>query len=211
MSFCADCFKGVRHEGATLGKLEVIKGVETYVSIPEGDYPKDKAIIYLADAFGIKFKNTQLLVDDFARNGFATYAPDLFKDDPIPLSAMDQIGSFDVTTWIGKHGREVTRSIINSFIAGLQERGITAYGATGYCFGGRYVFDLAFDNVIKVAVVAHPSLLEKPADLEKYVASSRAPLLINACETDSQFPIEAQKQANDLFGDDKFAPGYKLK
>jgi hypothetical protein len=28
------------------------------------------------------------------------------------------------------------------------------------------VFDLAFDGVIKVAVVAHPSLLEKPADLE---------------------------------------------
>lgn len=26
------------------GKIETINGVETYVSLPEGDYPKDKAI-----------------------------------------------------------------------------------------------------------------------------------------------------------------------
>lgn len=31
---------------------------------------------------------------------------------------------------------------------------------------GRYVFDLAFDNVIKVGVVSHPSLLKTPDDLE---------------------------------------------
>ena len=31
---------------------------------------------------------------------------------------------------------------------------------------GRYTFDLAFENVIKVAVVSHPSLLQVPADLE---------------------------------------------
>jgi hypothetical protein len=31
---------------------------------------------------------------------------------------------------------------------------------------GRYAFDLAFDNVIKVAAVAHPSLLKVPEDLE---------------------------------------------
>ena len=64
-------------------------------------------------------------------------------------------------------------------------QGITVYGATGYCYGGatptwdfrcamlspfvfrigRLVFDLAFDNIIHVAVVAHPSLL-KPEDLD---------------------------------------------
>jgi len=31
---------------------------------------------------------------------------------------------------------------------------------------GRYTFDLAFDKVIKVAAVAHPSLLKVPEDLE---------------------------------------------
>lgn len=31
---------------------------------------------------------------------------------------------------------------------------------------GRYVFDLAFDHVIDVAIVSHPSLLKSPQDLE---------------------------------------------
>jgi hypothetical protein len=31
---------------------------------------------------------------------------------------------------------------------------------------GRYTFDLAFENIIKVAVVSHPSLLKVPDDLE---------------------------------------------
>lgn len=30
----------------------------------------------------------------------------------------------------------------------------------------RYAFDLAFDDVIKVAVATHPSLLQIPEDLE---------------------------------------------
>jgi hypothetical protein len=38
-----------------------------------------------------------------------------------------------------------------------------------------------------------------------------APLLIDACEFDSQFPVDAQSQANEILGDGKFAPGYGLK
>jgi hypothetical protein len=61
MSFCDDCFKGaysgtyvqrrnlivlpaVRHEGTPVGKVEKINGVETYVTLPEGQYKKDTAI-----------------------------------------------------------------------------------------------------------------------------------------------------------------------
>jgi hypothetical protein len=33
-------------------------------------------------------------------------------------------------------------------------------------FGGRYVFNLAFENAIAAAVVSHPSLLKIPADLQ---------------------------------------------
>jgi hypothetical protein len=43
---------------------------------------------------------------------------------------------------------------------------------------------------------------------QKYAATAIAPLLINACETDEQFPVEAQKQANDILGNGKFAPGF---
>jgi hypothetical protein len=74
---------------------------------------------------------------------------------------------------------------------------------------GRYTFDLAFDNIISVSIVSHPSLLQVPADLEKYVEQSKSPLLINSCTFDEMFPVEASKKADEVFGDGKFAPGYK--
>jgi dienelactone hydrolase len=51
-------------------------------------------------------------------------------------------------------------------LAALKADGVTSVGAVGYCYGARWVFDLAFDNAITVAAVAHPSLLQVPADLE---------------------------------------------
>ena len=100
--------------------------------------------------------------------------------------------------------------------------------------GGRYVFDLAFEDVIKVAVVSHPSRLEIPDDLkascsqnfwlekytfliclgpvfskQKYASTVTAPLLINSCEVDSRFPKEAQEMADEILGGGKFTPGYK--
>lgn len=58
--------------------------------------------------------------------------------------------------WLGRHGPEMTRPILNTVLSDLKARGITDIAATGYCFGARYVSDLAFDGIIKVAVVSHP-------------------------------------------------------
>src|SRR6266849_2523359 len=89
----------------------------------------------------------------------------------------------------------------------------------------RLVFDLAFDNVIQAAVVAHPSLL-KPEDLDvrqsfvdilisllsvipsqTYITKSKAPLLINSCEVDEMFPKSFAETADQKFAN--FAPGYR--
>jgi dienelactone hydrolase len=51
---------------------------------------------------------------------------------------------------------------LNKVIAELKDQGVTKFGATGYCFGGRYVFDLAFENIIKVGATSHPSFLQIP-------------------------------------------------
>ena len=64
------------------------------------------------------------------------------------------------------HGPAQTRPAIDKVIVALKDEGVTAFGGVGYCFGGRYVFDLAFDNAINAAVVCHPSLLKVPSDLE---------------------------------------------
>ena len=74
---------------------------------------------------------------------------------------------------------------VRTVIEGLKSKGITVFGATGYCYGGtisiaftyvmrgfssfspaRLVFDLAFDNTINVSVVSHPSLLKREVDLD---------------------------------------------
>ncbi|KAJ7810459.1 dienelactone hydrolase endo-1,3,1,4-beta-D-glucanase [Mycena olivaceomarginata] len=202
MSFCKDCIKGVTHEGTPEGKTETIGGIESYVATPTVDYPKDKVVLVLTDVFGLSLVNNKLLTDDYARNGFKAIAPDLFNGDPVPADAFNPGVTFDIGQWFGKgHDQAHTRPIIDKVIAALKADGVTTFAAVGYCFGGRYVFDLAFDNITKASAVAHPSLLQVPADLEV------TPLLINSCTVDTQFPLEASAKADEIFAG--FAPGYK--
>jgi len=209
MSLCKDCVKGVTHEGVPKGKWEKIGGVDSYVAVPSGDYPLDKAILFLPDVFGAHLINAQLLADDFAANGIKTIIPDYLNGDPIPADALNPGSNFNIAGWFPNHTEEQTRPPINKVVEALKSAGVNDLAATGYCFGGRYAFDLAFDKVIKVAVVSHPSLLKIPDDLEKYLAVSKAPLLINSCAIDQQFPPEACAKADEILGGGKFAPGYK--
>ncbi|KAF5392187.1 hypothetical protein D9757_001374 [Collybiopsis confluens] len=211
MSFCDDCFKGVTHEGTPKGKWEKIGGIDCYVGIPQDvEYPKDKALLFLSDVFGMQLVNNQLLVDDFAANGILTYGVDYFFGDPVPEDAMKS-ENFDRESWREQHGYERTRPAVDAVITALKEQGIKAFGATGYCFGAQYAVPLAIENVIKFAAVSHPSRLKVPEDLEKYAYVSKAPFLINSCEVDAMFPIESQAKADEIFGNEKFAPGYSRK
>ncbi|KAJ7133252.1 alpha beta-hydrolase [Mycena epipterygia] len=219
MSFCADCFKAVIHEGTPQGEMTEIGGVPCYVATPSVDYPKDKAVLFLTDACGIILPNNQLLADDFARNGFKTIMPDLFNGGHIPASVLEPgAPPVDWQAWLPKHGAAQTRPLIDAVVTVLKADGVAAIAATGYCFGGRYVFDLAFDGIIQAASVAHPGLLKTPVDLETYRDKATAPLLINSCTHDPPFPLEAQEQADAILGggsadsslgEGGFAPGYK--
>lgn len=42
------------------GTFEEIGGVRSYVATPTVEYPKDKAILYLTDIFGIDLPNHQV-------------------------------------------------------------------------------------------------------------------------------------------------------
>jgi len=207
MSLCDNCFTGCRHEGEPEGKIEKIGGYECYVGTPSGEYPKDKVVLFLSDIFGLALVNNKLLVDDFARNGFYTVMPDLFFGDPIPENAMGD-PSFDRAGWMARHGFETVTPIVDSVVAALKEKGITRIGTNGYCFGAPPAFDLAYANVAHVTVVTHPSRISTE-NLERYLKESKAPLLINSCEVDPQFGPDAQKKADEIFGEGKFAPGYE--
>ncbi|KAJ7665978.1 Alpha/Beta hydrolase protein, partial [Mycena polygramma] len=198
---------GVRHEGTPEGKIETIGGVQCYVATPTTDYPKNKCILYVTDVFGIHLPNHQLMADDFARNGFKVIVPDIVNGDPVPADALAPGSDYDLKKWLANHGAPNTRPALDKVVAALNSNGVSTIAAVGFCFGARYVFDLAFDNLIAVAAVAHPSLLQVPLDLEKYAASSKAPLLINTCPVDVQFPIESQAKADEILAG--FAPGYR--
>ncbi|KAF8654647.1 hypothetical protein AX16_003500, partial [Volvariella volvacea WC 439] len=202
-SLCKDCFRGVRHEGEAEGKWENINGVDCYVATPSEDYDKSKVLVFLPDVFGPQLINAQLLADDFARNGYKTVVPDYFGGDPVPahtLGVDSPPEMFDFWGWLAKHGVEVTTPYVEKLVAGLKAAGYTSFAATGYCFGARFVFDLAYQGLLKAVVVSHPSLLENPADFERYAKESKAPLLINSCSVDPQFPADFQAKADEVFG-----------
>ncbi|KAE9403608.1 alpha/beta-hydrolase [Gymnopus androsaceus JB14] len=210
MSFCDDCFKGVTHEGTPKGTWQEIGGINCYVGTPSDvEYPKDKALLFLSDVFGMQLVNNQLLIDDFAANGILTFGVDYLFGDGIPADAMGPDSTFDRDAWRERHGYDRTRAAVDAVIAALKEKGITTFAANGYCFGAVYAVALAIENGIQATIVTHPSRLKVPEDLEKYFSVSKAPFLINSCEVDAAFPIEAQAKADEIFGDGKFAPGYK--
>ncbi|PCH44450.1 alpha/beta-hydrolase [Wolfiporia cocos MD-104 SS10] len=209
MSLCKDCISGVRHEGEPEGKFEQIGGVECYVATPTGDYPKDKVILFLTDVFGIPLINNKLLADDFARNGFKVVVPDILLGEAISDEQLNS-GKIDIfNDWVPKHGRETWIPIVDKVVAALTETGVTRFATTGYCFGAQPSFYLALQGKSHVTVVSHPSFLKVPSDIEEYRDNAKAPLLINSCEVDRQFPKEAQAVTDELLGGGKFAPGYE--
>ncbi|KAJ7153879.1 hypothetical protein C8R43DRAFT_1186696 [Mycena crocata] len=194
MSFCKDCIKGVTHEGTPEGTIETIGGIECYVATPTVDYPTDKAILFITDVFGIPLLNNQLLADDFAGNGFKNIVPDYLRGDAVPADALNHGGDFDLMKCLIPHGAAKCRAPLDAV---LESDGVTSIGA------------LACENIISAAATAHPgpSQVKVPADLEKYAAMSKAPLLLNTCTIDAQFPHEAQAKADEVFAN--FAPGYR--
>ncbi|KAF7329114.1 hypothetical protein MKEN_00171900 [Mycena kentingensis (nom. inval.)] len=190
MSLSDQCF---------IGTIEQIGGIDCYVATPTGLYGRDKCVLFLTDIFGLALQNNRLLGDDFARNGYKTVIPDLFSGDPIPVQPPPD---FNRESWNANHGPAQVRPVIDTVIAALKEQGITELAGAGFCFGARYVFDLSFENQLKVSIVSHPSRLVIPDDLNKYLSDSKSPLLINSCEVDNPFPIAAQAQADEILATD---------
>ncbi|KAH8105261.1 alpha/beta-hydrolase [Cristinia sonorae] len=207
MSLCKHCIAGVRWEGTAEGTTENIGGIECYVATPTVEYPKNKAVLFLTDVYGPNLINTQLLADDYAKNGFKTIVPDLFDGDAIPLGAL-QTKDFDAQGWFARHSVATARPIVDKVLAALKEAGVTTIATSGYCYGARLCFDLAFEGISVATALAHPSFLQVPEDFEKY-KQTNAPLLINTCTIDPQFPLESQQKADEVLGGGQFAPGYR--
>jgi hypothetical protein len=87
-----------------------------------------------------------------------------------------QQGSYKTLNWLtfifpfwkprDRHSPVEVHKLIDEVIQKLREDGVTTFGTTGYCFGGRYSLHLAIEGVAKVAVLSHPTMVDIPGDFE---------------------------------------------
>jgi dienelactone hydrolase len=73
------------HEGTPLGKFEDLHGLRTYIINPSNNNGKVDTIILLTDIYGPDYVNTQLVADEWSRQGWRVVIPDLFVGDPVPI------------------------------------------------------------------------------------------------------------------------------
>ncbi|KAJ0419037.1 dienelactone hydrolase [Aspergillus carlsbadensis] len=196
------CFQGVKHEGDATGKFLTIDDFEAYIKIPDGE-PVKNGIILLTDILGHRFKNAQLIADQFAANGYLVLIPDLFYGDPVSLGGSSGL---DLQKWLAgeyhknniAHTPSVIDPILEKCITELRTKyKIKKIGSIGYCFGAKYVvrFLNPDQGKLDVGFVAHPSLVANE-ELE----AIKGPLAIAAAENDQMFPAEKRQESERVLG-----------
>jgi len=185
------CTVGVKHEGETTGSsIKIDSKIEAYIAEPSGkNIHKDVAILIAPDVIGI-WKNSQLIADQFASNGYYTVILDLFNGDAMTLNRPE---GFDFMDWMangtgGKnpHSPTAIDPIIAAGIKHLHDKGYKKIGGVGYCFGAKYVVRFLQEGKgIDVGYSAHPSFVT-----EEELGAIKGPFSISAAETDEIFPTE---------------------
>jgi dienelactone hydrolase len=126
---------------------------------------KDVAVVILPDVIGI-WKNSQLIADQFAANGYTTIVLDLFNGDPVPLNRPE---GFDLQRWIkegsdGKnpHTAEAIDPVVVAAVKYLKSKhGAKKVGAVGYCFGAKVSTPARLwlrESILTRGTVRHPAL-----------------------------------------------------
>ncbi|KAH8684926.1 dienelactone hydrolase family-domain-containing protein [Ilyonectria robusta] len=169
----------IQHVGEPVGSEQVHDGVTMYISpTPQANNPK-MGVLYLTDAFGLPLLQNKLLADSFARAGFTTIMPDIFRGDPAPHDIY-----FDADEFLAKHTTNVTDPVIETTIRYMRDTlCFDRIAVTGYCFGGRYAFRfLQEGRGADIGFAAHPSFLQ-----DSEVLAISGPASIAAAEIDTLF------------------------
>ncbi|KAI6097365.1 Alpha/Beta hydrolase protein [Pisolithus croceorrhizus] len=156
----------------------------------------------------IRMAGQKLLVNNFARKGYLTIAPDYLHGDPTPPYARNN-PKFNVRAWTENHTEEVTWPLIHKVIRALREDGVTSFVVTGYCFGGPYAINLAICQTVDVLIVTHPSRIEGMTIFQTLADEGKAPFLLELGSEDTELSPCDQQEIDSIFG--KYCHGYKRK
>ncbi|EEF45405.1 endo-1,3;1,4-beta-D-glucanase [Ricinus communis] len=172
-----------------LGTVQELGGLKAYITGP----PDSKLAILLAcDAFGFEAPNLRKLADKVAAAGFLAVVPDFLYGDPFQLDSPQ----FNREAWLKIHDTAKGCEDAKVVIAALKNRGISAVGAAGFCWGGMVVVKLASCDDIHAAVILHPGWIT--ADEIKAV---KVPTAILGAEIDQISPPEQMKEFGEILAE----------
>lgn len=174
------------HSGTTTGSLETLNGVRHYVT---GDKSSKNVIVFYPDVFGPVYKNSQLLADSYAKEGYFVVIPDLFDGDYVPENAEN----FDWPTYLHNHRLDVVQPIADKTWEWIKANTSASFvGTIGFCFGAKYAVRDLSTGRSAAASIFHPSFVTIDE-----IAAIKAPLMINAAEVDQIYTVELRHQTEE--------------
>ncbi|XP_057508323.1 endo-1,3;1,4-beta-D-glucanase-like [Actinidia eriantha] len=178
------------------GSVVELGGLKSYTTGPSDS---KFAIVLISDVYGYEPPNLRKLADKVAAAGYYVVVPDFFYGEPYAPDNTDR----PLPVWIQSHGTGKGFEDAKPVIAALKNKGISAIGAAGFCWGAKVVVELAKSDYIQAAVLLHPSLVT--VDDIKEV---KAPLAVLGAETDRISPPELLKKFEEVLSVRPEIPGY---
>lgn len=169
-----------------VGSVLEFGGLKTYVSASSNS---KHAILLVSDIFGYEAPNLRKLADKVAAVGYYVVVPDFLYGDPYNPENTEK----PLSVWIQSHGADKGFEDAKQVVAALKDKGISAIGAAGFCWGAKVVVQLAKSDDIQAAVLLHPSFVT--VDDIKEV---KAPIAILGAEIDKMSPPELIKQFEEI-------------
>ncbi|KAF8719838.1 hypothetical protein HU200_024596 [Digitaria exilis] len=181
-SQCCDNPPALNPAGGEGKVVDSFGGLKAYVA---GSEDAKAAVVLVADVFGTCSPPPLKIADKVALSGYFVVVPDFFQGDPFTPDNAER----PIYEWLKSHTPEKGFEDAKPVIAALKEKGISAIGAAGYCWGAKVVVELAKAHDIQAAVLLHPSFVA--VDDIKEV---KCPISILGAEIDKMSPPELVKQ-----------------
>ncbi|RID79935.1 hypothetical protein BRARA_A02635 [Brassica rapa] len=168
------------------GHVEKLGGLDVYVS---GSPDSNKCVLLVSDIYGYEAPNLRALADKVAASGFYVVVPDYFYGDPYDPSHQDR----SVPIWIKDHGPDKGFEDTKPVLEAIKNKGITAIGAAGMCWGGKVVVELSKEELIQAAVLLHPTYVTVDD-----IKDVKVPIAILGAEDDFLTPPALVKQFEEI-------------
>ncbi|WVZ98435.1 hypothetical protein U9M48_043879 [Paspalum notatum var. saurae] len=188
-SQCCDNPPALNPAGGAGKVVDSLGGLKAYVAGPEDS---KAAVVLVSDVFGFEAPNLRKIADKVASSGYFAVVPDFLHGDPFAPENSER----PIPEWLKSHTPVKAFEEAKPVIAALKEKGVSAVGAAGYCWGAKVVVELAKAHEIQAAVLLHPSFVT--VDDIKEV---KCPISVLGAEIDKMSPPELVKQFEQILSE----------